>query len=174
MCQSESMIIFKFVSIWLNQVAVKVQTLSGFTYSLLRPHVFPQAVSVKFIFHIPFFTLLCLAISDVLSIDIVDYLEWSYREVYDSVSKNPIITCWLNLGEGCDVILQKPCGSSCGWLGKLRWNCSRPRLYQGTLSCSVGISICSMNPRMRATGMDVASKLLERLELVVAAGTSIW
>ncbi|ONM22092.1 Pentatricopeptide repeat-containing protein [Zea mays] len=37
-------IIFKSVSLLLLKVAVKVESLSGFTNSLLRPHVFPQII----------------------------------------------------------------------------------------------------------------------------------
>ena len=128
---------FKLISCCCKQVAIKVESLSGFTNSLLRPHVFPQVVCLLhcYLVSLHFTLLVCLFKSEVLSIEIVDYLEWSSWEVYGSISRISTITCWHNLAQSYDAVLERSCSSSCWWLGRLRWNRSPWWLYQGIFRC---------------------------------------
>lgn len=151
MCKAPPL--FKFILFCLYQVAVKVETLSGFTNSLLRPHVFPQVGACCVHIFLPLSPLHSACHIWSMSIGITDCLEWSCWEVYDSISRNPAIACWLNLGGGCHAILQGSCSSYCWWLGKLRGYCSPTGLYQGTLSPLVGTSNNSVDPCTKASGM---------------------
>jgi hypothetical protein len=60
----------------LQQVAVKVESLSGFTNSPLRPHVFRSTGCMLIIFlpHIHLSTFL-LVVSEVVFTEIADYIE---------------------------------------------------------------------------------------------------
>jgi hypothetical protein len=59
----------------LQQVAVKVESLSGFTNSLLRPHVFPQVVCLLYSYCISIFFTFLRVISEVVFTEIVDYIK---------------------------------------------------------------------------------------------------